>query len=216
MTDREKLESEIRRLAEQEVKLIEHQNKLKRKTSAWTALEIKRIECSSYLAIYNMQLADMISNTRGRAKLYGVEYSSDTNPQYIIRHGLQKAGIDPTERIKVPASNDKSEKSIRLGGFWIFGAITICVLFVAFLIKIGNSNDDNDTSYADRLSEAKSMVSDRDAKVMIGNLVVLGHLPFSQLPQFTKILESSKYYYTDDLMRVKYAFVEVTGNPFPY
>lgn len=145
---REQLESEISRLALEESQITEIQKRLKRKSSAWTALEIKRIECSSYLAIYSVQLADMMTGTQRHTKLYGIKYSSNTNPQVLIRAGLRKAGIHRTEQptpSPPPVSKTKASKqSKKKEGDNLFRwALLIGILAVLFILIMHKTLDDD-------------------------------------------------------------------------
>ncbi len=127
--NREQLESEISRLATEETKIIELQKKLKRKSAAWNALEVKRIEYSAHLAIRSIQLADMMSNTQRYAKFHGVEYSSRTDPQRLIRAGLRKSGIRAVEYAEPSKKSGKSDLLrgclIIVGMFALLGILTV-------------------------------------------------------------------------------------------
>ena len=115
-------------------KIVELQKKLDRKSAAWNALEVKRIEYSAYLAIYSIQLANIISNTNRSSKMYGIEYSSDSNPRDLIRAGLRKAGIRPVPVEEPPKPSEKKKSGCT--GF----VVLMLFAFVLAIILAGLHN----------------------------------------------------------------------------
>lgn len=148
--NREQLEAEISRLATEESKIIELQKNLNRDSTSWTALEIKRVEYSSHLAIRSIQLADMMSNTQRHTKLYGVEYSSHTDPQQLIRAGLRKAGIHSE-------TSEPSQLSMVASGCAKMFAIGFAIAIVLSIIAVIADLDDNDN--VSDVSQVKSSQS---------------------------------------------------------
>ena len=148
----EQLESEILRLATEETKIVELQKKLDRKSAAWNALEVKRIEYSAHLAIYSIQLADIVSNTKCSSKMYGVEYSSDSNPRHLIRAGLRKAGVRPVP-VEEPPKPSKEKKS-GCTGFAVL--ILFAIVLGIILIGLHNSTDTSNKITRHSTSEPSS------------------------------------------------------------
>lgn len=224
---REQLESEISRLAVEETKIIEIQKRLKRKSSAWIALEVKRIEHSAYLAVYSIQLADMMSTGQRHAKLYGIEYSSSTDPQDIIDAGLRKSGIrsDNSEPSKISVVANGCAKLIVIGIVILIG-----ISIIAVIVDNIDNNNSPGTSFVPTgpnrpakehvtMEDAQSMVFDHDAKAFIGYYVRTNRLSSSQLPTFVRHLRTIQEHYPDwdDVRQVKHAIVRTTGKPFqPY
>ena len=129
--NRERLESEISRLATEESKIVELQKHLDKKSESWKALEVKRIEYSVQLAIHSIRLADIISGTKRCGRLYGEEYTADSNPIHFIRLGLRKANIYPADN---PKPTVKSVSSGFASGCVKLIAIGFAVAFVISIL----------------------------------------------------------------------------------
>lgn len=225
--NREQLESEISRLATEETKVIELQKKLKRKSAAWNALEVKRIEYSAHLAIRSIQLADMMSSTQRYAKFHGVQYSSHTDPQYLIRVGLQKAGIRPVEHVEVPKQPERKRRG------WVIFVLVMLFAFFLVIIIADMRQDALHKPSATRPNTSDSKVPEvryprypgyennalwpmlsEGAQLLIRKSVKAGEIPYGSRDKFFKHLRAvrKEYPYWTDVEQVRRAIFRTADN----